>query len=235
MPTSSPAAEPDPAPVVPGRTIGGRTLPERQRARREAMLVAGLDLFGTQGYTSTTVDQVCRQAGVSTRSFYEEFDNRMALLVAVGERIAAHAFAAFTAPRPVPSEERLRARVAAAVHSLTDDPRVARVAFVESLAIDAVEHTRRRQLLQVFPDWITTYLAAWFDRRGVPEARRRPLSVAAFGSGTALISEWALAGDDAPGTVDDLVDDVVDTVAAILDLPAAASGWRTAGRPDPGR
>jgi AcrR family transcriptional regulator len=190
------------------------------------MLLAGLDLFGSQGYTSTTVDQVCRQAGVSTRSFYEEFDNRMALLVAVGERIAARAFAAFTAPRPVPSEERLRARVGAAVHSLTDDPRVARVAFVESLAIDAVENTRRRELLQAFPDWIATYLAAYFDQRGVPEARRRPLSVAAFGSGTALISEWALADDDARGSIDDLVDDVVDTVAAILDLPAAPSGWR---------
>jgi AcrR family transcriptional regulator len=191
------------------------------------MLDAGLDLFGTQGYTSTTVDQVCRQAGVSTRSFYEEFDNRMALLVAVGERIAARAFAAFTAPRPVRSEERLHARVAAAVHSLTDDPRVARVAFVESLAIDAVETTRRRELLQVFPDWIATYLAGYFDQRGVPEARRRPLSVAAFGSGTALISEWALAPDDGRGVVDDLVDDVVDTVAAILDLPAATSGWRS--------
>ena len=79
------------------RRIRGRTLAERREERRDAMLAAGLDLFGTKGYAATTVEEVCRRAYVSSRNFYEEFDNRLGLLVAVGERIVAAAFASWTA------------------------------------------------------------------------------------------------------------------------------------------
>ena len=91
------------APGMPGdapraeRRIRGRTLAERREERRDAMLAAGLDLFGTKGYAATTVEEVCRRAYVSSRNFYEEFDNRLSLLVAVGERIVAAAFASWTA------------------------------------------------------------------------------------------------------------------------------------------
>ena len=211
-----------------GRRIHGRTLAERQERRREAMLAAGLDMFGTQGYAGTTVDAVCRQAAVSTRNFYEEFDNRLDLLVAVGERIAAQAFTAWTTGPPAPPGPRrpvagVRARVAALVHALVDDPRVARVAFVESLAIDAEGGDRRRELLRIFPDWIASYLAAHFDSLGITARRRRVLAAAAFGAGVELVSLWVLDGepggaDGGRGTVDDLVDDVVDVTAAILRL-----------------
>ena len=192
------------------------------------MLAAGLDMFGTQGYAGTTVDAVCRQAAVSTRNFYEEFDNRLDLLVAVAERIAAQAFTAWTTGPPAPPGPRrpvagVRARVAALVHALVDDPRVGRVAFVESLAIDAEGGDRRRALLRIFPDWIVSYLAAHFDSLGIPERRRRVLAAAAFGAGVELVSLWVLDGepggaDDGRGTVDDLIDDVVDVTAAILRL-----------------
>ncbi|HET6949822.1 MAG TPA: TetR/AcrR family transcriptional regulator, partial [Acidimicrobiales bacterium] len=188
----------------------------------------GLDLFGTQGYPSTTVDQVCRRAAVSTRNFYEEFENRMALLVAVGERIAAQAFSAFTTARPAGGRTRLHGRVTAMIHTLVDDPRVARVAFVETLAVDAVEGTRRRDLLDVFPEWIASYLEGHFDARGVPPAHRRHLAVAAFGAGLALISAWALTPADQRGDVDELVGSVVDAAAAVLGLPAGQLTWRSA-------
>jgi len=223
----APGADVDDTDGSPGRRIGGRSLRERQVERREAVLAAGLDLFGTQGYAATTVDQVCRRAGVSTRSFYEEFENRLALLAALGERIAAQAFTAFTAARPEPAAHRLRARVAALVHALVDDPRVARIAFVESLALDATGGTRRRDLLAVFPEWITVYLTDRFDARDLPPPRRRALAVAASGATAALMTEWTVTGIDQRGTIDELVDDVVDTTATILGVTAERSHRRT--------
>src|SRR5687767_13409420 len=86
--------EPDEA--RPERRIRGRTLAERRSERRDAMLAAGLELFGTKGYAATTVEEVCRRAYVSSRNFYEEFENRLDLLVAVGEQIIAGAFVAWT-------------------------------------------------------------------------------------------------------------------------------------------
>lgn len=71
-----------------GRTAGRRTwrgMPpgERDALRRERLLGAGLQLFGTLGYRATTVQGICQEAGVSTRSFYELFESREALLEAV--------------------------------------------------------------------------------------------------------------------------------------------------------
>jgi AcrR family transcriptional regulator len=200
----------------PGRRFNGRTLADRQQERREAMLAAGLELFGTKGYASTTVDEVARRAHVSTRNFYEEFENRLDLLVAVGERIAAEAFAALTT-----TEAGFRARMAALVHSLVDDPRVARVAFVETLAIDPVDGSRRRDALRIFPEWIATFLRDHLDGLGTPPRRQRALATGTFGACYERISDWVRSPDGRDSaSVDELIDDVVGLATVILRLPA---------------
>jgi AcrR family transcriptional regulator len=227
----------------PGRRFNGRTLADRQHERREAMLAAGLELFGTKGYASTTVDEVARRAHVSTRNFYEEFENRLDLLIAVGERIAAEAFAALTTAQvPVAhahggdgggtgngkgaSAARFRARMAALVHALVDDPRVARVAFVETLAIDPVDGSRRHDALRIFPEWIGTFLRDHLDGLGIPPRRQRALATGAFGACYERISDWVRSPDrqdpaslDDLVDVEDLVDDVVELATVILRLP----------------
>jgi AcrR family transcriptional regulator len=218
----------------PGRRFSGRTLADRQHERRDAMLAAGLELFGTRGYASTTVDEVARRAHVSTRNFYEEFENRLDLLVAVGERIAAEAFAALTTAQvPVartgngggagtggPAAARFRARMAALVHALVDDPRVARVAFVETLAIDPVDGSRRHDALRIFPEWIGTFLRDHLDGLGIPARRQRALATGTFGACYERISDWVRSPDTRdPTSVDDLVDDVVELATLILRLP----------------
>lgn len=196
------------------RSSRAGTLAERQHRRREAMLAAGLDLFGTKGYAATRVDEVCRQASVSTRNFYEEFDNRFDLLVAVGDRVAATVFAAWTAP----AASGLRGRTAALVHALVDDPRVARVAFVETLVVDPEGVRSRRATTRIFPDWIVAYLEDTFDRRGLSARARRVLAVATFGAVDELIADWVLApaGDRSP--VDALIDEVTAVAATILGI-----------------
>lgn len=207
------------------------------------MLDAGLDLFGSRGYAGTTVDAVCRLASVSTRNFYEEFGNRLDLLAAVSERIAAQAFTAWTTGSAVPPSgprrpvAAVRSRVSALVHVLVDDPRVAGIAFVESLALEAEGVQRRRELMRIFPEWIATYLAGHLEALGYSERRRRALARAAFGAGVELVSTWVIDGrtGEAPrerGTVEDLVDDVVEATAGILRLtgPAGASTGGAGGQ-----
>lgn len=218
-----------------GRRFSGRTLGDRQQQRREAMLAAALELFGTKGYAATTVDEVARRAHVSTRNFYEQFDNRMALLQAVGERIAATVFTAWTtAPMPAAGRSggrvvvarRLRARVSALVHALVDDPLVARVAFVETLAIDPVDGSRRRESLRIFPDWIRRFLDGHFERLAIPDRRRDTLAIGVFGACYELIAEWVRQGGEADAgegvgatSVDELIDEVVELATVILRLP----------------
>ncbi|MBD0862828.1 TetR/AcrR family transcriptional regulator [Gordonia sp. zg691] len=69
--------------AAPGRRYGGADPTERRDRRRAALITAGLDVFGTEGYAKTSVKSVCESAGLTQRYFYESFSDRADLLVAV--------------------------------------------------------------------------------------------------------------------------------------------------------
>jgi AcrR family transcriptional regulator len=85
-------SEPKHAPPV--RPYGGVSAPERVALRRAALLDAGLELFGTEGYARTRVKDLCRQAGLTDRYFYESFAGTDELFLAVFDRIIDELFVA---------------------------------------------------------------------------------------------------------------------------------------------
>lgn len=52
----------------------------RRRRTRQALLDSALHLFGSQGYSETTVAEIVRRAGVSERTFYVHFPAKEDLL-----------------------------------------------------------------------------------------------------------------------------------------------------------
>jgi AcrR family transcriptional regulator len=241
MPSQARDTGANPGPARPARAerrIRGRTLAERQEERREAMLAAGLDLFGTKGYAATTVEEVCRRSYVSSRNFYEEFDNRLALLVAVGERIVAGAFASWTAIGTSGPEATFRGRVSALVHTLLDDPRVARVAFIETVGIDPAHEALRREMLGVFPAWLQAFMQVHFVNLQVAPRRQRSLAVGLVGAVHELMTDWVLQPPDSRPSLDDLIDDIVELGILIVQLrtpiPAPAPGGSATSNPAPG-
>lgn len=116
------------------RPYRGLSAEQRINERRERLLTAGMDLFGTRGFAQTTIEQLCTAARVSTRAFYECFDSRDDLLVAVHERIvdgmktAVDRELAKTGPN---RHEQLRARLSACIRYLTEDPRRIRISHIE--------------------------------------------------------------------------------------------------------
>jgi len=68
---------------VPRNPYGGKSARARVASRRHRLLAAGLELFGTQGYLRTTIDQVCAEAGLTKRYFYESFQSCEELLGAL--------------------------------------------------------------------------------------------------------------------------------------------------------
>src|ERR1700738_4694254 len=55
------------------RPYGGVSADDRLAERRRRLLDAGLELFGTRGIAATTIADVCAQAGLTKRYFYESF------------------------------------------------------------------------------------------------------------------------------------------------------------------
>ncbi|MEZ0362452.1 TetR/AcrR family transcriptional regulator [Mycobacterium sp. pUA109] len=70
-----------------GKRWRGQTFDDRSALRRAELLAAGQELLGGGGVNAVTMRAVCRTAGLSPRYFYESFDSREALLVAVYDRV----------------------------------------------------------------------------------------------------------------------------------------------------
>lgn len=201
----------------------GMTLAERRRQRREALLDTALELFGTKGYQSTSVEEICRTAFVSTRNFYEEFENREALLMALGDRVVAKAFeAVMSTPQLEGGAEVVRqdaeVRISAIVHALVDDPRVARVTFVEQLGVSPAQEARRREAHLAYARYLSDYLSYYLAEGGAvtpapdlaAQRRRDLVGVGLVGAMHEILAHWVLSTD--PTTIDELIDVLVEIV-----------------------
>ncbi|APA94351.1 hypothetical protein NS506_00264 [Nocardia seriolae] len=65
----------------------GQPVEDRQRQRRARFLESGLTVFARDGYANSSVGAICKDAGLSSRQFYEEFTGRESLLLELYEQI----------------------------------------------------------------------------------------------------------------------------------------------------
>lgn len=59
--------------VTKERQFKGMSLSERKLARREKLIEAGIESYGTHGFFSVTVKDICSEAKLTERYFYESF------------------------------------------------------------------------------------------------------------------------------------------------------------------
>jgi TetR/AcrR family transcriptional repressor of nem operon len=64
---------------------------------KSKLLDAALTVIRTKGYNASTVDDICRAAGVSKGSFFHYFADKEALAIAAAEHFSARAAAMFSA------------------------------------------------------------------------------------------------------------------------------------------
>lgn len=189
----------------------GRTLAERRAERRNALLAAALELFGTKGYAATTVEEICRTAYVSTRNFYEEFDNREAVLVEISIRVVDQATDAMLNATFESGPDRVRreatARVRALAEVLLGDPRLARIAFIESLGVSPDQEARRREVHRMFALYLGSLINADFEAGRFLDRREEVFAVAMVGAINELFSDYVLRPDKP--TIEELVESIV--------------------------
>jgi AcrR family transcriptional regulator len=115
------------------RAEGHQQLAEIQRAR---MLAALVDVVAERGAASLTVTHVVARSGVSRRTFYEIFEDREDCLLAALENAVARLAHGIQDAYGQSGAWRVRIRAALVVllELLDDDPDIARLLIVESLA-----------------------------------------------------------------------------------------------------
>jgi AcrR family transcriptional regulator len=183
------------------------------------LLDAAIDLYGTRGFAATGVKDVCRQAGLTDRYFYESFRDSRELFTAVFDRATSDLFVLVTqkvSEVPPEPEVQVRAAIESFVLALAGDPRKARVIFVESAAVGAEVDRHMRTSLRQF-----AALVAATARPHLPEMSERTLqmgTLALVGAIDRVIIEWQ------DGHLDATIDEVIDHLVQLFLIAAASVG-----------
>ena len=218
---------------------------ERQAARREDFLAAGIEIVGAVGIADTKVLDVCRRAGLTERFFYESFPNLHGFVRAVVETVAARAFSQIAEAATRESEPRAMARAGLTelVAILDEQPGVGRILMVETFRTGGELAALRAAVLTSAAD----IMRAWFGQpeeldlglmvgsmigqlrqadEGVPglATSTDPGAVAIAGAMSEILGAW-LAGRLAL-SADELVEHLYGLVDLTAGLPAAPAPRR---------
>lgn len=194
-----------------GRVYGGRSEHERRSDRRTRLLNAGLELFGTEGWQGATIEKLCSCAAVATRSFYEEFASREALLLAVYEGIM-NGVLSVVLPAVQAStgslEDRVRTGLSSYVAHLTEDPRRARIVHREVRVAGLLENERHSMVIR-FGEVIA-------DEAPIDGgAGSKVLGLALAGAVSEVLVDWVAQPEPRP-PIEPIVDELVRLYVAAI-------------------
>jgi AcrR family transcriptional regulator len=207
---------------TPARSYGGVSASDRIAARRERLLDAALELYGTRGYVATGVKDVCREAGLTDRYFYESFRNSEELFTAVFDRATDDLLrlvaqrVAEVAPRP---EAQVRAAIETFVRALAGDPRKARLIFVETASVGAEVERHMRATLRRFAALVADTARPHVPAR-MPERVLKMGALSLVGAIEQVMIEWQ------DGELDATIDQVIDYLVQLFLVAGASVGVR---------
>jgi AcrR family transcriptional regulator len=137
--------------VATGRAYGGIAHEDRAAERRDALIQAATQVFGTVGFRKATVKSICRQAKLNDRYFYAAFDSADHLLRVTYEHHAQRLHASLQ--QVIQKQgEKLEAKVAAGLRVFflfLRDPCAARVLMLEVMGVSAeTDATYQRNIFE---------------------------------------------------------------------------------------
>ncbi len=187
--------------VAKRRGYAGRTAEQLAEERLQRLLDAALTLFAERGFSKTPIELLCSTARVTTRHFYEHFDSREAVLVALYDQITrttrgtvAEALLAGGATL----EDRMFAAIRAFVDSCTVDPRRTRILCVEVIGVSSEMFERRRNAVHEFANVLNMFARQLVAAGSLPEGDYWHSCTAMIGAIRELMIEWLTAKERPP-------------------------------------
>jgi AcrR family transcriptional regulator len=197
------------------RLFRGLSADERRSQRREQLIEAGLRAFGARGFHEVGVRDICAEARLTERYFYESFPNREALFLAVYERgVDRVRETVMAALQGLPPDEMPRAGLRAFLSLLRDEPLWPRIILIDVLTIGADVGAQSILATQAFADLIGGMVATFYAD---PSLDPRLVATGLVGSTIFLTMRWASNGFQEP------LEQVLDHCAVFYDALRASN------------
>ena len=194
------------------RPYRGVSATDRRDQRRQRLIDAGLQLFGTRGVAAVGIVDICAEAGLTKRYFYENFASIDALADSVFEYVTGNLVAAVAPAIELGAGRDPRPALTVYTRALLSDPRVVRLLAVES------HSGPLRKYRDGFP---TRAVELWFafatDDDALPPPQEMRLKAYGF-IGAAQQIGMAWLDGHLPLTIDEVVDQLVDMFYRISDI-----------------
>lgn len=237
----------DPSPTrrrnpVVSRHYAGQSPDERRAQRRTRLVAAGLELFGTRGVSACTIKDLCAEAGLTERYFYESFKSTGELFGVVYDDVSAslrNRTLDAVGRAPYEPMALIEAGLRVFLHFIRDDPRHARILLVEAVNSRYMPALRAaNQTLLGYAGLLRQFCEALYPNYS---AVRLDLDMSAAGlTGMILQTGTLWYHDDFKQPLDDILRNLMFAfrsmhLALTAELAAAAASTEPAARPDVSR
>ena len=203
------------------RAYGGISPEQRRAERRAKLLQAGLALFTGTGFAATRISELCTEAGVSTRNFYEEFASKEDLLRELHDLINATAFnqvrAALAELETADVATRIATLLDAFVRTVTADPRAPRLNYVEAVGVNAEIEQQHVRWVNTWAEFIESEAMRAAAAGVAPQRSYRLTAIALVGAITGLLREWQ--AHEPPLEVDEIAVEIRELMLAAITRP----------------
>ncbi len=204
------------------RSFRGVSAEQRQAERYEKLMEAGLQSFGTYGFYKVTVRELCAEAKLTERYFYESFKNHEELLIAVYQRLIKEMqntiIAAVLAEPNKEPKQLIRVGLTTFLRFIREDARIARILFID---IPHVRFENSRLILDTMSSFDT--LLQQFGRVMFPHYAETGLNIDLItaglnGANVHIVTRWVHSGFAQP--FDEVLESCYALFAAMADYLA---------------
>ncbi|MEM9738543.1 MAG: TetR/AcrR family transcriptional regulator [Pseudomonadota bacterium] len=162
-----------------GRDYGGISVEVRKAERRQRIIQAAISVYAEVGYHRATVREICKQAGLTARYFYESFEDGEALFEACYEHVLEVFISKAVAAAIDFSDDRhaqIRTFQRTYFNELKERPVFAQVFLMDLASVSPHVHKRFSRSVDMIAGQFPGHMPIDHDDEGVCDIVRRALA-----------------------------------------------------------
>lgn len=199
--------------MINKRNYGGLDANERESARRMQLIEAGIEAFGSIGYSNTSIKMVCEAAGLTGRYFYESFDNKETFLIEVYlhlmNQLKGELLVVYNLP-DISLDEKVARSLTVYFKTLRDDPYRTQVQMFEVLGVSDRVTDVYQNMIRQFSDYVNSFLQQALPKSTLKKIDTEILVHSVVGSLMRIAQDWYLSDFEKPLNI--LVESILNIV-----------------------